>query len=200
MTGPERIALGVGALALMAVAFVVGWAAPGRPPAPSLALTHPRPQPAIYLRRAGGDLLFALDGLRGELGADQPVGGGDPEARRPVVYRPPPPPAPPPPPDVALVFRRAVTAVVSTPGQGLAVLLAQPGQRSRLLRPGEAFDDRWRLTALTSSEAVLGDGVSERHVALFGGPASAAGWGAPSWSSTRATVVAPRNPDPDGVM
>jgi hypothetical protein len=115
-------------------------------------------------------MLFALDGLRGELGPDQATGPTAP-ARRLVVYRPPPPP----PPDVALVFRQQVTAVVRIPGQGLAVLLARPGEPSRLLRPGDGFDQQWRLTSLTSSEAVLGDGVSERHVALFGGPVGVRG-------------------------
>lgn len=151
---------------------------PALPPAPSLALTHPRPEPLAALRRPGGDMLFALDGLHGELGPDQATGPTTP-ARRLVVYRPPPPP---PPPDVALVFRQQVTAVVRTPGQGLAVLLARPGEPSRLLRPGDAFDQQWRLTSLTSSEAVLGDGVSERRVSLFGGP------------------VGFRGPGPDGVL
>jgi hypothetical protein len=118
-------------------------------------------------------MLFALDGLRGELGPEPAPGQVSP-APHASVYRPPPPP---PPPDVALVFRREVTAVVRTPGRGLGVLLSQPGQASRLLRPGDAFDHQWRLTSLTSSEAVLGDGVSERRVSLFGGPVGARGPG-----------------------
>jgi hypothetical protein len=182
------LGLALGGAVLLGASLVAGWAAPGLPPAPSLALTHPRPQPAVYLRRPGGDMLFALDGLRGELGPDRAPGQGDPQ-RRAVVYRPPPPP--PPPPDVALVFRREVSAVVRTPGQGLALLLAQPGQRSRLLRPGDLFDDQWRLTSLSSSEAVLGDGVTQRRVALFGGAASAAGWSAPRGAL--------RAPNPGGV-
>ncbi len=120
-------------------------------------------------------MLFALDGLRGELGPD-PAAGQAGLARRLVVYRPPPPP-PPPPPDVAVAVRPQVTAVLRTPGQGLAVLLSRPGERSRLLRPGDAFDRQWRLTSLSSSEAVLGDGVTERHVPLFGGPVSVRGPG-----------------------
>jgi len=163
------LAVGVSGAAVLGGALLAGWAMPGLPPAPSLALTHPRPELVVALRRPGGDMLFALDGLRGELGPEPATGKASP-VRRAVVYRPPPPP---PPPDVALVFRRAVTAVVRTPGRGLAVLLSQPGQASRLLRPGDAFDNRWRLTSLTSSEAVLGDGVSERRVALFGGAAGA---------------------------
>ena len=182
------IGFGLGGALLLGASVAAGWAAPGLPPAPSLALTHPRSQPAVYLRRPGGDMLFALDGLRGELGPDQAPGQREPE-RRPAVYRAPPPP-PPPPPDVALVFRREVSAVVRTPGQGLALLLAQPGQRSRLLRPGDLFDEQWRLTSLSSSEAVLGDGVTQRRVALFGA-ASAAGWSSP--------LATPRAPRPDGV-
>jgi len=165
------LAAGVGGAAALGGALLAGWAAPGLPPAPSLALTHPRPAPVAALRRPGGDMLFALDGLRGELGADQASGPATP-ARRLVVYRPPPPP---PPPDVALVFRQQVTAVVRRPGVGLAVLLSQPGQPSRLLRPGDAFDQQWRLVAITPSEAVLSDGVSERRVGLFSPPASQVG-------------------------
>jgi hypothetical protein len=161
--------LGLGGALVLGGALLVGWVAPDAPPAPSLALTHPRPQPTAVLRRPGGDMLFALDGLRGELGPDQAPGADRPLRRR-VVYRPPPPP---PPPDVALVFRRQVSAVVRTPGQGLAVLLAQPGRRARLLRPGDLFDDRWRVVSLSSSEAVLGDGVAERRVALFSGAGGA---------------------------
>ena len=161
------LGFGVGGVLVLGAALLAGWAMPDAPPAPSLALTHPRPQPAADMRRPGGDMLFALDGLRGELEPEQ-TPGRDPALRRQIVYRPLPPP-PPTPPDVALAFRREVSAVVRTPGQGLAVLLVQPGQRSRLLRPGDLFDDRWRLLTLTSSEAVLGDGVSERRVALFGG-------------------------------
>lgn len=189
MTPAATLGLSLGGALLLGAALLAGWAAPGLPPAPSLALTHPRPQPAVYLRRPGGDMLFALDGLRGELGPDHAPRQGDPE-RRPLIYRPPPPP-PPPPPDVALVFRREVSAVVRTPGQGLALLLAQPGQRSRLLRPGDLFDDQWRLTSLSSSEAVLNDGVTQRRVALFGGAARAASWSAP--------LGALRAPNPDGV-
>jgi hypothetical protein len=184
------IGLGLAGALGLGGALLAGWSAPGLPPAPSLALTHPRPQPAVYLRRPGGDMRFALDGLRGDLGPDHAPSSGDLE-RRQVVYRPPLPPPPPPPPDVALVFRREVSAVVRTPGQGLAVLLSQPGQRSRLLRPGDSFDDQWRLTSLTSSEAVLGDGVSQRRVALFGGAAGVAGWGS--------RPGAPPGPNPDGV-
>ncbi len=171
MSAAATLAAGLGGAALLGGALLVGWAMPALPPAPSLALTHPRAEPVMALRRPGGDMLFALDGLRGELGPDQASGAAAP-ARRLVVYRPPPPP---PPPDVALVFRQQVTAVVRIPGQGLAVLLARPGEPSRLLRPGDAFDQQWRLTSLTSSEAVLGDGVSERHVALFGGPVGVRG-------------------------
>jgi hypothetical protein len=162
------LGLGLGAALALGGALLAGWVAPDAPPAPSLALTHPRPQAVADLRRPGGDLLFALDGLRGELGPD-PVASRNPAPRHQIVYRPPPPSPPPPPPDVALVFRREVSALVRTPGQGLAVLLAQPGQRSRLLRAGDLFDDHWRLVSLSSSAAVLGDGVTERQVALFGG-------------------------------
>jgi hypothetical protein len=161
------LGLGLGGALVLGGALLAGWAAPDAPPPPSLALTHPRPLPAADLRRPGGEMLFALDGLRGELGPD-PSPRRDQALRHPVVYRAPPPA----PPDVALVFRREVSAVVRTPGQGLAVLLAQPGQRSRLLRPGDLFDDRWRLVSLSSSEAMLGDGASVRRVGLFAGGAT----------------------------
>ena len=156
----------VGALAVFAVALVAGWAAPGLPPAPVLALVHGRsPDPAPPLRRPGGDLIFARDGLVGELGSDP--------ASNPVVHtrfgRPAGPP-PPPPPDVALVFRREASAVVREPGRGLALQLTQPGQASRTIRPGHLFDHRWRLASLTMAEAVLSDGVVQRRISLFAGP------------------------------
>ena len=168
MNPATAIGAGVGAVVMFGGALAAGWAMPSLPPAPSLALTHARPEVLPQLSRPGGDLLFALDGLRGQIGDE--VARPFIPVRRPIVYQPPPPP---PPPDVTLVFRSEVTALVRAPGEGLAILLAQPGQRSRLLRPGDAFDDQWRLVSLTSSEAVLGDGVSERRVALFSGAASA---------------------------
>ena len=161
---------GAGALGavLLGLALVAGWAAPGRPPATVVALTHGRaPPPASPIRRPGGDMLFALDGLVGELGDAAGAGPLLPERPRFVA---PPPPAPPPPPDVAVVFRREAAAVIREQGRGLAVLIDQPGQPTRLIRPGDPFDDRWRLASLTMDEAVLSDGVSQRRVSLFTRP------------------------------
>jgi hypothetical protein len=169
---PAAIAgVSVGAVAVTAGVLIAGWSAPGLPDTPVLALTRPAPAAAASLARPGGDMMFALDGLVGELGIEQRVAAEVVE--RPQAARPTPPPAPPPPPDVALVFRRAATAVVRQPGQGLAVLIARPGQASRLIRPGDLFDDRWRLSSLTMDQAVLSDGVSERRIALFAQPGAA---------------------------
>jgi len=57
----------------------------------------------------------------------------------------------------------------------LAVLLsAGAGEpRSRLLHVGDLFDDRWRLTGLTLTEATLADGTSVARVPLFGESAAA---------------------------
>jgi hypothetical protein len=97
------------------------------------------------------------------------------------------PPAPPPRPrvvsftpapvqhDIGPVFRSRASAVVRLPNRQLAVLLsAGDGEpRSRLLHVGELFDDRWRLTGLTLTEATLADGTSVARVPLFGESAGA---------------------------
>jgi hypothetical protein len=72
--------------------------------------------------------------------------------------------------DVGPVFRARASAIVRLPNGRLAVLLAAgPGDaRSRLLHVGESFDDRWRLTAVTMNEAVIGDGTTLERVPLFG--------------------------------
>jgi hypothetical protein len=81
--------------------------------------------------------------------------------------------------DAGLVFRSETAAVVRLKDRSLAVLLAAgPSGRSRLLRVGDRFDDRRRLTALSMDEAVLGDGVTLERVPLFGNPAAGAGYGA----------------------
>jgi hypothetical protein len=75
------------------------------------------------------------------------------------------------------LFRREASAVVREPGRGLALLLSQPGQASRMIRAGDLFDERWRLASLTMDEAVLSDGVVQRRISLFAGPGASGAFG-----------------------
>ena len=71
MNAAAAIGAGFGAVVMLGGALAAGWAMPGLPPAPSLALTHARPEALPQLSRPGGDLLFALDGLRGQIGDER---------------------------------------------------------------------------------------------------------------------------------
>ncbi|MEI9964274.1 MAG: hypothetical protein WDM92_05825 [Caulobacteraceae bacterium] len=166
------------AAAAAALAGGLGWVAPGRPAVPVNIL---RAQPARSLEPLQPPLEDeALDVLADYL-VDPPApaaaDGGDPSpAAARAAPRPPPPPPPPPPPDVAVTFRRGVSAIVNQGREGLAVLVvdsAVDGRRSRLLRVGDEFADGWRIAALSSDEAVLAKGdVQEARASLLGsGPA-----------------------------
>jgi hypothetical protein len=176
-----NFALGFTGAAALGGAVAIGWLAPGEPQVQSLAVArHAQPADTAALERPGADLPRAVDQLAAQLPAAKP----DPEqqptmvvVRRPVRSPPPGPTvmAAAPMHDAGLVFR-AQTAAIVRQGDHLAVLLAAgEGRPARLLKVGELFDDRWRLTALTMDEAVLGDGVSQERVPLFGNPAGAAG-------------------------
>jgi hypothetical protein len=71
--------------------------------------------------------------------------------------------------DVGPVFRAETSAVIRLADRRLAVVLAPvAGQgRSRILKVGDLFDDRWRLTALSLDEAALSDGKTTERVPLF---------------------------------
>jgi len=161
----------------MLTAFVVGYRAPGLPDAPMALTRFPRTGTAQIPTRPNDTAGAALADLRIDLAARAGVYGGpisnvegDPPPPAPPEAVEAPPPPPPPPPDVAMVFRRRLTAVVDQGPAGLAVLLSDPsaeGRATRLLRPGEVFEGRWRLAALTSSEATLRDGRQSRRVPFY---------------------------------
>jgi hypothetical protein len=178
-----NLALAAAGAAALGGALAVGWLAPGQPPDASVALAR-HAQPAADTAppgRPGEDMAASAARLTADLPGERPP--AEPTmvvVRQPV--RPPPGPAvtaAAPEHDAGLVFRSQTAAVVRLKDHTLAVLLAGgPDGRSRLLRVGDAFDERWRLTALTMDEAVLGDGVTHERVPLFGNPAAGAGYGA----------------------
>jgi len=158
-----------GIVAALAVAFAIGWNLPGRPTPPLSVTRYPRIAEAAPLRQPNEDMASAVEALRDDLGPDIAAGGAQ-AASHPRYVRLQRPPAPPP-IDEALVFRRQVAAVVKLDGQGLAVLLANPGGDApgRLLKVGDLFDGRWRIAALSMDEVVLQDGTVEKRVPLYGG-------------------------------
>lgn len=179
MTSPAALALAFAVL----TAFLVGYRAPGAPAEPLGLSRFPHAAASRLLVRPNETTLAALDDFQvdlvphGSVGPDlNPVEAqGDPlPPPEPPAAAPPPPP---PPPDIALVFRRRLTAIVDQGPAGLAALVLDPSQEARatrLVRPGDIFEGRWRLEALTSSEAVLRDGRRTRRVAFYGGAGSAA--------------------------
>jgi hypothetical protein len=182
-----NLALGVGAAVVMGGATLVGYVAPGEPADASLAVTRHAlpPADAAALRAPNQDMAAAVTDLAAAI--------PEPASERPepavvVVRRPVQPPRPPGPAvpaappmhDAGMTFRAETAAVVRLKDQSLAVLLSAPGGRSRMLHVGELFDERWRLVRLSMDEAVLGDGVTQERVPLYGNPAAgAAAGGAP---------------------
>jgi len=177
MSLAANLAMGLTGAAALSGALAIGWIAPGEPAEQSVAVArHAQPEGPVAVGRPGEDMAASALRLAADLPGDRPP--AEPTVvvvRRPV--RPPPGPAvtvAAPMHDAGLVFRSQTAAVVRLKDQSLAVLLsAGPGSRARLLRVGDRFDDRWRLTALTMDEAVLGDGVTQERVPLFGNPAGA---------------------------
>lgn len=174
---PGILAAASGALALLAAAAAAGWVAPGAPQVAALSVVRHGGAggDAAPLSRPGGGLVADADALESDLAVPPPPKPAAAFAplRRPVGLTPAPVRH-----DVGPVFRARTSAIVRLANGRLAVLLAAgPGEaRSRLLHVGESFDDRWRLTGLTMSEATLADGKSTTRVPLFG---EAIGAGAP---------------------
>jgi hypothetical protein len=79
---------------------------------------------------------------------------------------PPPPPGPPPPPDVAITFRRDVSAVQSQNGTPHIILAG-----GRILKRGDSYGDGWRLRDIAPTSVVLTKGKETRSVNLFSPPA-----------------------------
>ena len=146
--------------------LIAGYASPDAPPEPVVAVARHAPAADLGpLRAPGADDVAALDGLAADL-AVAPVAA--PTAR---IARPPATASIPAPVrhDVGPIFRAETSAIIRLGDRRLAVVLAPyAGQgRSRILKVGDLFDDRWRLTALSLDEAVLGDGQTTERVPLF---------------------------------
>lgn len=176
MTSPAVLAL----IFAVLTAFLVGYRAPGAPAEPLGLSRFPRAAASRLLVRPNDVTLAALDDFQVDLVAPGATGPDlDPVAAQGDPVPPPETPAvaPPPPPDIALIFRRRLTAVVDQGPAGLAALVLDPSQEARatrLVRPGDIFEGPWRLETLTSSEAVLRDGRQTRRVAFYGVAGSAA--------------------------
>lgn len=159
------------------LSFMAGWLNPGRVEEQVVATRHPRAAMLQPVRYPNLETAAAVNVLkRYMMGREPPAptsSGGDPDnpappkPAKPVRAAPPPPP---PPPDVAAIFRNQLAAVVQRGGAPAALLVDSSGETrsSRLLKIGDVFMDRWRLTGLTTNEAVLNDGKQERRVPLFG--------------------------------
>jgi len=171
MNGPAAIALVFAIL----TAFLVGYRAPGAPDAPMGLSRFPHAAASRQLVRPNETTRAALDGFQIDVvthgapaSVDSALFQGDPP---PPVEAAPPPPPPPPAPDIALVFRLRLNAIVDQGPAGLAALMTDPSQEARgtrLVRPGDIFEGRWRLVELTSNEAMLRDGRQTRRVAFYG--------------------------------
>jgi hypothetical protein len=170
MNRGRLVLAGSAVIAVLAMALAIGWSAPGRPTPPLSVTRYPRVSESQPLGRPNEDMEASVAALRDDLGPDVAAGGAHAPSH-PRYVRLQRPPAPPP-VDVVLVFRRRVAAVVNLDGQGLAILLANPGgdeSGPRLLKVGDLFDSRWRIAALSMDEVVLQDGAAKKRVPLFGG-------------------------------
>lgn len=156
-----------------AAGFLIGWLAPGGAVEPVTVARHPGRSVAAPLPQPNDETASALLDLDEALSGPAPARAafaGDPDLARPPPRRRVEPVPPVPAPDVAVLFRREVSAVVGRPGADLGVLLVDSSgetRQTRVLRVGDAFMGGWKLAALTPSEAVLRDGEQERRVALF---------------------------------
>lgn len=142
-----------------AAAFAIGWAT-GHPPAELLAVRRVSAErPMAMLPNPNEASVASLDGLAAALGPSPPPPRPEGEAAHVA-------PAKPPEPDVAGIFRRQLTAVVSGSDGKLAALLSDEGP-ARMLKPGQQFMLGWKLTSLSMGEAVLGRGRDRKTIALF---------------------------------
>lgn len=80
---------------------------------------------------------------------------------------------PPPPPDVAIVFRRDLTAIEQT-ATGAVVWVVDWNQASgrRAIRVGEEFQEGWRVAAIGTQSVELRRRTERRQVDLYAPPPS----------------------------
>ncbi len=78
---------------------------------------------------------------------------------------------PPPPPDVAVTFRRELTAIEHTPTGAVAWVVdwSQAGGR-RALRRGDIYQDGWRVATVGEQSVDLRRAQEVRHIDLFSAP------------------------------
>ena len=166
------------AAAALSLALLAGWSAPGLPPQPLTLTRYAHAAPTQLLDRPNEATAAAADDLRDYLaGVGAPVAPTVSPVVHPRIihFRTAPPP---PPPDVGLVFRRQVRAIVNREGEGLAILMTDPGGEgsgSRLLKAGDVFEAPWRIARLSRSEVVLQNGQDQKRVPLYGASTPAAG-------------------------
>ena len=148
------------ALLFVGGAFAVGLAA-APPPPPSLVVTAGRGAVSSELAHPNPRAQLAIALVAGGL-SDPAVArsAGDAEAARPVAYRAPEP-------DLAFAFRRQLSAVVAQRQGGPYFALLSGEGGSRVLRPCEVFEGKWKLAHLDLAEAVFARGKDRRTVALF---------------------------------
>lgn len=92
----------------------------------------------------------------------------------PIVPDPPPDAAQaaPPPPDVAVTFRREITAVEQGASGRIAWILDPNGEHGRrAIRAGQVYRDGWRVASIADQEVVLRRRRETRNIQLFDLPA-----------------------------
>ncbi len=148
------------------LAFIVGWAFPGRPETP-LGVTRGQGQAASLTLRPGESTGTAVRFLR--------TLRSDPPPPAPVVIAAPPlppPPPPPPPPDVAVVFKAGLSAIERDPNSGrYQALVRDPaamGTQIRAMNVGDRYGAGWRITDISADRVTLGRGRDVRVILLFG--------------------------------
>ena len=127
-------------------------------------VTTPMPQSATHARRAvivaphhSGERAAAARSRLAALGLLPP---------------PPPEPTQPPPPDVAVVFRRDLSAIEHT-RRGYQVWVVDLDQEHgrRGIRAGGIYQDGWRIASITPQTVELRRRGETRRVAVFDLPA-----------------------------
>lgn len=96
----------------------------------------------------------------------------------PIAPDPPPDtgPPPPPPPDVAVTFRRELTAIDTSGSQPVVYIVDFNGEHSRRgLRRGDVYRDGWRVASVTPQEVVLRKRRETRTIQVFELPEPADG-------------------------
>ncbi|MFT3727214.1 MAG: hypothetical protein QM759_05260 [Terricaulis sp.] len=88
----------------------------------------------------------------------------------PIAADPPPDagPPPPPPPDVAITFRRELTAIDVSGREPVVYIVDYNGEHGRRgLRKGDVYRDGWRVNAIADQEVVLRRRRELRTIAIF---------------------------------